>query len=165
MGANIQVKPNGRYLARVRTKAGRIGKTFDTKKEAEEWVAQTKAKDISSGIFSPLMTLDTWFNYFVENLLPDKRENTKLSYISKYKTWIGPPLGLTHMCDIKPYHCMGVLNDMKEAGRKVSTIDQVRIVMHLIFEYALENEIISLNPVTKTVKVVNKITPLLIRGS
>lgn len=155
----ITVKGNGKYLARVRTKVGRVGKTFDSIDDAKAWILETKAKDASKGEFSPLMTLGAWFIFLTENLLTDIRTNTLISYKSKYNTWIGPILGQVHMCDIRPYHCMSVLNKMKEAGRKESSIDQVKIVMHIIFEYALENGIISSNPVTKSVKVNTRITP------
>lgn len=154
----ITIKPNGKYLARVRTKQGRLGKTFEDVDAAKKWIAEMKAKD-ESGSISPLMTLNSWFIFLTANLLTDIRTNTLLSYKSKYSTWIGPSIGQLRMCDIKPYHCIAVLNKMKDAGRKPSSIDQVKIVMHIIFEYALENELISLNPVTKSVKVSTKITP------
>lgn len=159
MGTNIIVKPNGKFLARVRTKAGRIGKTFETLDAAEKWIIETKAKDNRENTFSPLMSLNAWFIFLCENLLTDIRTNTLLSYKSKYKTWIGPILGALSMCDIKPYHCTSVLNKMKEAGRKASSIDQLRIVMHIIFDYAVENGIISSNPVTKSVKVKGASSP------
>lgn len=156
--SGITVKDNGKYLARVRTKQGRIGKTFEDLQTAKKWINDMKYKD-ESGDLSPLMTLSSWFIFLVSNLLTDIRTNTLLSYKSKYNTWIGPAIGNMRMCDIKPYHCMSVLNNMKEEGKKASTIDQTKIVMHIIFEYALENEIITVNPVTKSVKVSTKITP------
>ena len=158
MGNGITIKPNGKYLARVRTRQGRIGKTFESKDAALKWIAEMKSKD-DAGEFSPLMTLNSWFIFLTENLLTDIRINTLISYKSKYNTWIGPSIGMVRMCDIKPYHCMGVLNLMKDKGRKASTIDQTKIVMHIIFEYALENEIVKVNPVTKSVKVATKVTP------
>ena len=159
MGMDIQVKKNGKYLARVRTRAGRIGKTFDTRDQAEAWIFETKARDKEEHTFSPLMTLNFWFIFLCENLLTDIRTNTLLSYKSKYGTWIGPKIGKMRISDIKPYNCQSVLNEMKAAGRKSSSIDQVKIVMHIIFEYALENELITTNPVTKSVKVGARITP------
>lgn len=158
MGNGITVKPNGKYLARVRTRQGRIGKTFEDKDSAIKWIAEMRSKDVVSDC-SPLMILNSWFIFLTESFLTDIRVNTLLSYKSKYNTWIGPELGSLRMCDIKPYHCMNVLNKMKEKGRKASTIDQVKIVMHIIFEYALENEIVRVNPVTKSVKIATKITP------
>ena len=159
VGTNIIEKPNGKFLARVRTKAGRIGKTFETLDAAEIWIIETKTKDNRDNTFSPLMSLNAWFIFLCENLLTDIRTNTLLSYKSKYNTWIGPEIGKYSMCDIKPYTCTSVLNKMKEAGRKASSIDQVRIVMHIIFDYAVENEIITSNPVTKSVKVKGASSP------
>lgn len=57
------------------------------------------------------------------------------------------------MTDIKPYHCIEILNAMKAKGRKSSTIDQVRLLIHLIFATALENGVVQTNPVTRSVRV------------
>lgn len=150
----ITKKPNGKYLARVRVGGGkRRSKVFDTSKEAKAWIEHIKeGENVLEG-----MTIDKWFNFWIANLMSDVRLNTRLSYTSKYRTWIKPILGRMDVRDVKPYHCMEVLSNMKEAGRKSSSIDQVRIVMHLLFEYAIENGIATSNPVTRSVKVGGKI--------
>ena len=53
--------------------------------------------------------------------------------------------------DVKPLHCQNVLNKMKEKY-KTSTIYQTRITLYSMFSDAVENDIISKNPVTKAVK-------------
>lgn len=155
----ISVKPNGKYLARVRIgKGDRISKTFDTIPEARRWINKVKTGEVEKEpVFSSEMTLNKWFNFWIKNLVTDVRTNTLLSYKSKYNTWIKPVLGKMNMADIRPYHCMEVLNNMREMDRKDSSIDQVRIVMHLLFSRAVENEVILSNPVTKSTKLSNKI--------
>ena len=138
----ITVKPNGKYLARVRVGGGkRESKVFDSKGEALNWIESRKNGD--TVIFD--MSVDKWFNYWIENLMSDIRINTKLSYKSKYSTWIGPIIGRCNVRDIKPFHCMEVLNNMKVKDLKPGSIDQTRIVMHEMFSYAVENGLISTN--------------------
>lgn len=150
----ITVKPNGKYLARVRVGGGkRESRVFDTKSEAEDWIESKKNGD--SFIFD--MTVNKWFKYWIENLMTDIRINTILSYKSKYKTWIGPAIGRLNVRDVKPFHCMEVLNKMKAKELKTGSIDQVRIVMHEMFAYAVENGLVSTNPVTKSVKAGGKV--------
>lgn len=148
------LKPNGKYLARVRVGGGvRKSKVFESKREAENWIERTRVgEDI---IFA--MTVRKWFNYWIENLMTDLRVNTKISYKSKFNTWIGPAIGMISVDKVKPYHCMEVLNQMKAKGLKAGSIDQTRIVMHEMFAHAVENGLCSMNPVTKNVKASGKI--------
>lgn len=150
----ITVKPNGKFLARVRVGGGkRESKVFETRREAESWIEARKMGE--SVMFD--MTVNKWFNYWIENLMTDIRINTKVSYKSKYKTWINPVIGRLLVRDVKPFHCMEVLNRMKAEDLKAGSIDQVRIVMHEMFAYAVENGLVSTNPVTKSVKASGKV--------
>lgn len=53
-------------------------------------------------------------------------------------------------------HCQAVLNIMADKGYKSSTIEQCRITMSNMFFYAVENEIIPLSPVKRSVKSLKK---------
>lgn len=146
----ITVKPNGKFLARVRVGGGkRESKVFNTKREANDWIDSKKNGD--KVIVD--MTVNKWFDFWINNLMTDLRINTVLSYKDKYKTWIGPSIGRLKMTEVKPYHLMEILNNMKIVGRKTSTIDQTRLLLHLLFAHALENGIVSTNPVTRSVRV------------
>lgn len=150
----ITIKSNGKFLARVRVGGGkRESRVFDTRREAEDWIERRKTGE--SVIFE--MTVNKWFNYWIENLMTDARVNTVLSYKSKFRTWIGPNIGMLSVKDVKPFHCMEVLNKMKAKGLKTTSIDQVRIVMHEMFTYAVENGLTAANPVTKSVKASGKV--------
>ena len=136
----ITLKENGKYLARKRVGNGkRISKEFKTLTEAKMWL---EGKDIT--------TVGDFFIFWIETLMASLRINTKLSYTHKYNNWIGPVIGDMDITKVRPMDCMEVLSRGKNC--KPSTVASVRRVMHLMFEYALENGIISTNPVNKTVK-------------
>ena len=150
----VTVKDNGKYLARVRVGGGkRESKVFEFKEEALAWIDLKKNGD--SVLLD--MLVNKWFLYWIENLMTDIRINTVISYKSKYNTWIAPVLGRLPVSLVKPFHCMEVLNRMKTAGLKSGSIDQVRIVMHEMFTYAVENGLCATNPVTKSVKATGKV--------
>ena len=54
--------------------------------------------------------------------------------------------------EIKPLHCQNVLNQMS-AHYSNSVIDHSRLVMRMLFDSAVENELLAKNPVTKSVNV------------
>ena len=146
----IVVKPNGKFMARIRVGGGkRVAKTFDSLADAQYWIEEQKR----GNFFNEDMTVNKWFIFWENSLIGDVRDNTRLSYKSKYNTWISPMLGTRKISEIRPYNCMEVFNNMRSKGRKQSSIDQVRIVMRLIFDSAVENEVITSNPVTKSTKM------------
>lgn len=154
----ISQKENGTYLARVRVKDGkRYSKVFDTLPEAKRWITKVKGSKAEENTAFDDISVNGWFNYWLENLMTDIRINTKLSYKSKYNTWIHPVIGRLGEKEVRPYHYMEVLNNMKFDDKKSSTIDQTRIVMHLLFAYAVENGLCTSNPVTRSVKLTGKI--------
>lgn len=141
----ITLKENGKYLARKRVGNGkRISKEFKTLTEAKMWL---EGKDIT--------TVNDFFIFWIETLMVSIRINTKTSYVSKYNIWIKPVMGDMDITKVRPMDCMRVLTIGKEKNRKTSTINTIKRLMHLIFEYALENGIIATNPVNKTVKIGN----------
>lgn len=145
----ITLKENGKYLARKRVGGGkRISKEFKSLSEAKMWL---EGKDIT--------TVGDFFIFWIETLMTSLRINTKLSYTHKYNNWIGPVIGDMDICKVRPMDCMKVLSRGIEIKAKPSTIASVRRVMHLMFEYALENGIIQTNPVNKTVKGTSNVAP------
>ncbi len=107
------------------------------------------------------MTVDMWFDYWMENLICDLAPNTKRNYRERYKKNIQPVVGAMQIRDVKPMHCKVVLNriDATYAG---STIQQTYIAMGTMFRSAVMNDIILKHPMdgvryTKPVRAVNDI--------
>lgn len=112
------------------------------------------------------MTVDAWFNFWIENIVGDLAPNTLRNYRERYKQNIQPVVGKLLLSNVKPLHCQKVLNDMYDdyAG---STIRQTFIAMGTMFKSALMNDLISKHPMdgvrfTKPVKAANDIKYLTI---
>ena len=145
LGSGISQKTNGKYLARKRIGGGkRISKEFESLSEAKRYLDGSR-----------ITTVDDWFIFWIETLMGSLRINTKLGYTSRYNAWVKPVIGNMDITEVKPMNCMIVLNNMNEKMKKAGTINAVKLIMHVMFNYAVENGVISSNPVTKTVKVTN----------
>ena len=64
------------------------------------------------------MTVDKWFNYWIDNIICDLAPNTIRNYRERYERNIQPLIGTMCIADVKPMHCKAVLNRMEtEYGR------------------------------------------------
>ena len=146
-GAGICQRKDGKYTARFLAKDGsRREKHFLTLPEAKNWLADAKYMDKHDLIKADSeMTVDEWYNYWMNNLICDLSPNTKRNYKERYKINIQPVIGGMRMCDVKPMHCKVVLNrmDVKYAG---GTIKQTYIAMGTMFRSAVMNDIILKHP-------------------
>lgn len=107
------------------------------------------------------MTMDTWFEYWIVNVVGDLAPNTWRNYRERYIHNIQPVIGSMLLTDVKPMHCKMVLNKMEDnyAG---STIRQAYITMGTMLKSALMNDLIVKHPMngvryTKPVRAANDI--------
>lgn len=91
------------------------------------------------------MTVDSWFNYWFDNLICDLSPNTRRNYKERYERNIQPVIGQMCMADVKPMHCKMILNRMM-AVYAGSTIRQAYIAMGTMFRAAVMNDVISKHP-------------------
>ena len=163
-GKGICQRKDGLYSARYVDELGkRHDKYFPTLPEARNWLKQAKEAPIpQDDLFIPNeMTVDTWFEFWINNIVGDLAPNTRRNYRERYKHNIQPVLGKMRLTDVKPMYCKMVLNQM-EADYAGSTIRQTYIAMGTMFRAALMNDLIAKHPMdgvryTKPVRAVNDI--------
>ena len=162
-GKGICQRKDGLYTARFVNKHGvRQEKFFSTIPEARNWLDDARYADKHDNVFVPSdMTVDTWFDYWIKNIVGDLAPNTLRNYRERYEFNIQPIIGGMLLSDIKPMHCKMVLNQMDNdyAG---STIRQTYICMGTMLKSALMNDLIVRHPMngvryTKPVRAVNDI--------
>lgn len=91
------------------------------------------------------ITVDEWFQYWLENLVCDLAPNTIRNYKDRYRINIQPVIGKMTLDAVKPMHCKTVLNRM-EATYAGSTIKQAYITMGVLLRAAVMNDIIRKHP-------------------
>ena len=146
-GKGISQRKDGRYSARFVISTGkRIEKYFDTLREARDWLSDMRHDDRHGELTAASeMTVNDWFEFWIENIVCDLAPNTRRNYRERYKWNIQPVIGELRITDVKPFHCKAVLNRMSEvyAG---STIRLTYIVMGTLFKSALMNDVILKHP-------------------
>ena len=162
-GKGICQRKDGKYAARFTDKNGkRHEKHFLTLPEAKNWLADVQYEE-KHDLYNPSseMTVDAWFEFWINNLIADLAPNTKRNYRERYQRNIQPVIGTMRLCDVKPMHCKIVLNRM-EATYAGSTIRQAYIAMGTMFRAAVMNDMLTKHPMdgvryTKPVRAVNDI--------
>ena len=163
IGKGICQRKDGLYVARFVNRCGnRTTKCFPTIPEAKNWLSEAKYADSHEEIFVPSeMTVDDWFNFWIENIVGDLAPNTRRNYRERYNRNMKAILGRLKLSDVKPMHCKAVLTRMDKdyAG---STIRQTYIAMGTMFRSALMNDLIAKHPMdgvryTKPVRAVSDI--------
>ena len=147
-GKGICQRKDGLYSARYVDEFGkRHDKYFPTLPEARNWLKQAKEAPLpQDDLFIPNeMTVDTWFEFWINNIVGDLAPNTRRNYRERYKHNIQPVLGKMRLVDVKPMYCKMVLNQM-EADYAGSTIRQTYIAMGTMFRAALMNDLIAKHP-------------------
>ena len=163
IGKGICQRKDGLYVARFVNRYGnRTTKCFPTIPEAKNWLSEAKYADDHEEVFVPSeMTVDDWFNFWIENIVCDLAPNTRRNYRERYNRNMKAILGRLKLSDVKPMHCKAVLTRMDKdyAG---STIRQAYIAMGTMFRSALMNGMIAKHPMdgvryTKPVRAVSDI--------
>ena len=159
LGKGIYQLKNGRYSARVVVFDAeghklRPEKHFDKLNDAIKWRDEMLYKSNNGGlpVFSTV-TIDEWFNKWINEVRkPAVRPNTLRNDKDRYELNVKEQLGKYKVIDIKPAHCQKIMSKMLEENYSKSVIKMTWRVMYQLFEYAVDNEIISKNPMTsKTV--------------
>jgi integrase len=163
IGKGICQRKDGLYVARFVNRYGkRTTKCFPTIPEARNWLEEARYADAHEDLYIPSeMTVNEWFDLWMENIVSDLAPNTLRNYRERYTRNAKPILGHLKLSDVKPIHCKMVLNRMEKdyAG---STIRQTYIAMGTMFKAALMNGFIPKHPMdgvryTKPVRAVSDI--------
>ena len=146
-GKGICQRKDGLYSARfVSSEGKRQVKCFSSLPEARNWLDDAKYADKHENIFVPPdMTVDVWFEFWIENIVGDLAPNTLRNYRERYKQNIQPIIGTMLLSDVKPMHCKKVLLSM-DADYAGSTIRQTYITMGTLFKAAKMNDLITKHP-------------------
>lgn len=157
LGVGISQRSDGLYTARYTDKQGKRRQQYFKKlQECRNWLADAQFEnEHGNPLTGDNPTVDAWYQYWIDNVKGDNiRYNTKRNYQLRYDRNIKPFIGNMLIKDIKPLHCQNILNQM--AGKYSDiVITHSRLVMLMMFDSAVDNEMIPKNPVTKSVKCSN----------
>lgn len=163
-----QRKDDGTYQARFVDSVGKRHQArFKTLSEARNWLDDMRYQDKHrDSVAVPDMTVDEWFTLWHTEIIKDLAPNTRRNYAERYHNNIQAVIGSMKLRDVKPMHCVKILNSMDDdyAG---STIRQAYITMGTMFKSAKMNGMLDKHPLdgvrfSKPVRAVNDIKYLTI---
>lgn len=94
------------------------------------------------------MTLNDYFDFWFETFAKSGRKATTCTnYKSYYSTYIKNTIGKKQIAKITKADCQRIINEMIEEGKKHSTMSNLKSCLNLVFECALDDDIILKNPV------------------
>lgn len=166
LGKGISQRKDGTFSSRFVSKTGkRIEKYFGTLPQARNWYDKAKREDENANIaqFDMVaesivtkdadvvafndMTVNQWFEFWIEHIVGNRAYNTKRNYRERYERNISPVIGEMKVGNVLPMHCLTVLTNMENDDRYVnSTIMQTYITMGTMFKAALRNRVIAVHP-------------------
>lgn len=154
LGKGLSQAKGGKYIGRFTARSGkRVKREFAKLAECRAWIADAQFEDEhGSALFAKEPTVAAWYQYWIDNVKGNNiRYNTRRNYNERFERNINPLIGGMLLKDVKPIHCQNVLMQMTDKHAN-TTIEHSRRVMWSMFACAVENDLISKNPVTKGVR-------------
>ena len=154
LGVGISQRKDGLYTARFTDKFGKRRQQYFKKlQECRNWLADAQFQDEhGNSLKSDNPTVNAWYEYWINNVKGNNiRYNTRRNYNDRYVRNIKPYIGDMLIRDVKPIHCQNILNQMASTYSN-AVIKHSRLVMWMMFDSAVENEMLSRNPITKNIK-------------
>lgn len=155
LGANLSQRKDGRYEAKYTDNFGKRHSIYgiklaDVKKQLNEALYNRDHNIYNKDV---RFTLDEWFRIWLETIKKGSIKNTTYDrYLRCYKNNISPYIGKMNIDSIKQVHIQNMFNNYnKEKKLSYSTLTHLRSLLKDIFNYALANEYIVRNPVTKII--------------
>ena len=162
-GKGIYQRPDKTYHARYYDRMGKLrGKYFRSLPEARNWLEDVRYEQRHNQYtLAPDMTVDQWFEIWIQYVVGDLAPNTIRNYRERYKQNIQPIIGELRLTEVRPLHCKMVLQ-MMDANYAGSTIRQTYITMGTMLKSAKMNGLLLKHPMdgvryTKPVRTPNDI--------
>lgn len=93
------------------------------------------------------MTLNAYFDFWMETFARSGRKATTCTnYKSYYNTYIKDTIGRMQIAKIKKADCQRIINEMVQDGKKHSTMANLKSCLNIVFECAVDDDIILKNP-------------------
>lgn len=151
-------RDNGTYDYRWTDKRGNrhaiYAKTLSELREKEKQITKDTLEGLKSEGRS--LSLDDIFNVW-KSLKRGIRDNTMSNYIYMYETFIKPSIGKSKITSVKKSDVKRFYNYLvDQRGLQPSTVDGINNVLHQLFDMAVDDMYIRINPATNVLKELKK---------
>lgn len=141
---------NKRYMFRKMVDGERVTITADDltelRRQEHELLCQID-KGNKLNTRNARMTLNAYFDFWMETFARSGRKATTCTnYKSYYNTYIKNTIGKKQIAKITKTDCQRIINKMIEDGKKHSTMSNLKSCLNILFECAIDDDIIIKNP-------------------
>ncbi len=149
IGKGIRQNKNGRYEARYIDRFGNRKSIYGTSKvEIKNKLQEALKGNIEKESVKKRMTVGQWYKEWFEIYkAPVVRPNTKRHYEHIFSSHILPYIGNIYVEDVKQIHIKNLINSLELKGYQWETQNKVRVLLHDLFNIAIENDYALKNPV------------------
>lgn len=153
LGEGLYQRADGRYYARFRIRNGhRLEKGFPKLAEAKAWRAEQMYKEAHGNVaMSNRVTMDAWFDYIMTVKSENLHKSSIDEYKNRYRRYIKDNIGNMLLDEIRPPHCQLIVSDLQKKGH-YSTAKAVWVLLAVIFNYAVDSEMLEKSPMTNAVQ-------------
>ncbi len=142
---------NKRYMFRKMVDGERISITAtdlaELRAQENELLCQID-KGNRLNIRNAKMSLNCYFDFWMKTFARSGRKATTCTnYKSYYNTYIKNTIGKKPIGKVTKVDCQKIINDMIASGKKHSTMSNLKSCLNLLFECAVDDDIILKNPV------------------
>ncbi|MGO5084672.1 tyrosine-type recombinase/integrase [Oliverpabstia intestinalis] len=142
---------NQRYVFRKMVNGERINITasdlMDLRKQENELLCGID-RGIRFNTKKAKLTLNEYFDYWLKNFAKSGRKATTCTnYNSYYNTYIRGTIGKKQLNKVTKLDCQKIINQLQTNGKSHSTMSNLKSCLNIVFESALDEDIIFKNPV------------------
>ena len=147
-------RDNGTYVYRWTDQMGKrhaiYAPNLDELRKLEEEIVVDKHDGIRPDMKN--MSLNDLYNLWTQ-LKKGIKDSTFKNYMYMYELFVMPVFGKKRICDIKKSDVRKFYNQLAdEKGLKVATIDNIHNVLHQVFQVAVDDGMIRVNPTDNMLK-------------
>jgi integrase len=156
---SVYQERSGRWIAALTLTPGADGKRRVKRKVAKSRsLANQALKELIVEHSKRTLTIrsnETVAEYserWLKEILPLRglKPSTLSNYQQMVHYYIQPNLGSKRLSDLKSQHVLNLVNALKERGLSTNTVRRARSILHNMLETAVEEDLLSKNPVVRT---------------
>jgi integrase len=148
---SIHKRANGNWEVQVSLEGRRLGRTFGTQRECQEWLKKTRGQiDDGMTFSSTKLRLGEYLSSWLSSSKTSLRQSTWIHYDQLNRQYITPGIGYIRLKDLKTEHVQGFYNRLLEEGVGIHTVLYTHAVLHRALEQAVKASMLTRNPASYT---------------
>jgi integrase len=146
-GSGSVYRYRGGFRAEFRAGRSRLVRDFDTRREAESWLAELRVLSDRGALPEPSrVTVGQFLGRWLEAVAPSLKPGAAATYRQTVADYIIPHLGGLRLQALKAPDIQGLYGRLLERGLSPTTVRLVHAVLHKALSQAVDWGLLAVNP-------------------